>query len=48
MRVCFQSVTFFFMKNPESRTKIMKIGSDNGTVITALHERLLKFATLEF
>ena len=39
------TVTFFWLKNPKSNFKVLKIGSDNGSVVTALRIQITKFAS---
>ncbi|KAH8047725.1 hypothetical protein JL721_12139 [Aureococcus anophagefferens] len=36
---------FFCLRNPYSRTKTMKLASDNPSVVTALHTHCMRFAT---
>jgi hypothetical protein len=36
------NMTFFWLKNPASKTKTLKIGSDNGSSMTALRIQVAK------
>ncbi|KAJ1457633.1 hypothetical protein M885DRAFT_615064 [Pelagophyceae sp. CCMP2097] len=40
-----QTVKFFALRNPYSRTKTMKFGSENPSVIHALHSHVTKFSS---
>jgi hypothetical protein len=40
-----KAVTFFWLKNPKSHTKVLKIGSDNGSTVTGLRIQVSKFTT---
>jgi hypothetical protein len=37
-----QLVTYFWLKNPKSKTKVLKIGGDNGSTITGLRIQIAK------
>ena len=40
-----QNVTYFWLKNPSSVTKILKIGSVNSSVVTGLRMQIVKYAS---
>ena len=40
-----EPLKFFCLRNPYSRTKTMKLASDNPSVVTALHTHCMRFAT---
>jgi hypothetical protein len=39
------SVTFFWLKNPKSNFKVLKIGSESSAVATALRIQITKYAS---
>jgi len=38
-------VTYFWLKNPTSKTKVLKIGGDNASVLTGLHIQIAKYTS---
>jgi hypothetical protein len=38
-------VTYFWLKNPKSRTKIMRLGGEDRAAMEALHAIILKHVT---
>jgi len=37
-----KSLSWFWIKNPQSKTKVLKVASENSSVITALHNQVAK------
>ena len=40
-----QPVKYFALRNPYSRTKTMKFASQNPSIVAALHNHVMRFAT---
>ena len=40
-----RTITYFWLKNPASKTKVLKIGSENAAVVTALYAQVRKYTT---
>eukprot|EP00622_Pseudochattonella_farcimen_P005332 FR740923.1.p1 GENE.FR740923.1~~FR740923.1.p1 ORF type:complete len:288 (+),score=32.39 FR740923.1:111-866(+) len=38
-------ITYFWIKNPASKTKVLKLGSENASIITALHGQVRKYSS---
>jgi hypothetical protein len=43
-RMAGVTIKYFWIKNPRSRTKTMKIAAENASIVQALHSQLRKFA----